>query len=279
MNYFPKQMYFVSLIFILVFLGACTGKEQNSEELDLEGTISAQSTDIAQLSTQVVDHEQINQRQWNAISHLATDMPYALGLITPIPPGVTITPTAYAPENQKPDPTPTPTPSPSIDIEYPPYWRTGIEEIDMVIDAMMSDDLAAREDLIRYTISACTTQDGLGGPPKCTQDEEDGKIVEAFPVLYSEGTHVRPEEIEEVMNFTVRGLLAVYHVPDDAYESDYWPAGDYGIVFTSEDGDFSHVVVLLIENGQIVRLDFLLPWPPFEQIWARSDEFVLPPMR
>ena len=274
-----KRMIVVNFIVLFAFLSACNGTVQDLGELGLEETLSAQNARLAHISTQIADQEKINQRQWEAISYNLTRMPYALGVVTPMPPGVTITPTPYIPKDQAPDRTTTPTPSPAVDIEYPPYWHTGIGEIDTVIDAVMGEDVNARIELVRYTSAACTTGDGLGGPPQCRSDEEDGKIVETFPVLYSEGTHVRPEEIEEVMDFRVRGLLAVYHVPDDAYEADYWPAGDYGIVFTSEEGDFPHVVVMLIENGQIVRLDFLLAWPPFEQIWARSDEFVLPPMR
>ena len=185
-------------------------------------------------------------------------MPFALELITPIPEGITITPTPY------------------IDIEYPPDTRTSIPEIDRVIDIFLGPDIEARIELVRYIQFPCTTADGLGGPPKCEGTEADGTVVTAFPVLYSEGTHVRPDEIQKVFGFTVRGLLAVYEVPESAYEADYWPAGEYGVVFTSEDGT-AHTVTLHLTNGEIVRLEFSPVWPPFDQIWDRSDTFILPP--
>jgi hypothetical protein len=74
-------------------------------------------------------------------------------------------------------------------------------------------------------------------------------------------------------------LFAVYKVPEDDFEFQYWLAGDYWIVFTSEDGDYPHTITVLIEDGEIVRLTFNLGWPPFDQVWGISDEFILPPIR
>lgn len=170
-----------------------------------------------------------------------------------------------------------PTPTPWIDIEYPPDTRSGIEEIDLIIDAIMSQDIDAKIELVYFSPSACTTMNGLGGPPKCKPTEQDGTIVEAFPVAYSEGVQIRPEQIRDVFDFTVRGLFAVYRVPDDVYEKEYWPAGEYAIVFTSEDGGHSHIITLHVINGEIVRLEFDMFWPPFDQIWDQRDTFILPP--
>ena len=169
------------------------------------------------------------------------------------------------------------TPTPWIDIEYPPDTRTGISEIDGVIDTIMQPDIEARVKLVRYIQYPCTTGDGLGGPPKCQDEEVDGTVVTAFPVLYSEGVHVRPDQIQDVLNFSVRGLLAVYVVPDSTWRSDDWPAGETAVVFTSEDGGYPHVITLHIADGQIVRLEFNAGWPPFPWIWDRSDNFILPP--
>lgn len=68
----------------------------NVSERDLEETLSAQSTLLANLSTQAAGLEKSIQSQGDAISYLATQMPIALGRITPIPPGVTLVPTPYA---------------------------------------------------------------------------------------------------------------------------------------------------------------------------------------
>jgi hypothetical protein len=279
----PRKTIYLKGLFILTLtistLIACNSIKVSVDKSELNETILVQSTWIANLSTQVAQQEKTNVSQWEAISYLSTQMPFARGLITPIPPGITITPTAYSLSEQEQDSPFTPTPSPSIDIEYPPGTRSGIEEIDKVINAIQDEDIDARLELVRLITTACTTTDGLGGPPKCQPDERDSTLIDAFPVSYGEGTHIRQEDIKDVFGFTVRGLFAVYRVPGDAYETDYWPAGEYGIVFTSEEGGYPHVITVLVEDGQIVRLDLTPGWPPFDLVWEKSDEFILPPIR
>ncbi len=272
---------FLAITSIIFILTACTSSLNNDNVEVLEKTISAQNTHIAHLSTQIARQERVNWDQWEDIGRLYTQMPYALGIITPIPPGVTITltQTPYLPHDQESGPTFTPTPSMSIDIEYPPDTGTGIDEIDKVIDAILGEDIDARLEMVRISTTTCTTADGLGGPPKCEPGEADGTIVDAFPVSNGEGHHVRPGQLQDVFDFTVRGLIAVYVVPEDAYRADYWPAGEYGIAFTSEDDGYPHAILLLVEDGQIVRLEFIPVWPPFDLIRQKSDAFILSPIR
>ncbi len=92
--------------------------------------------------------------------------------------------------------------------------------MDAIIDAILNGDIQTRRALVHYTTSACTTADGLGGPPKCEPDEADGTLVQTFPILGSEGHPIRPEAIEEALGFAVDGLYAVYYVPEDAYETE-----------------------------------------------------------
>jgi len=240
---------------------------------------SADHTDqISVLKTQIAAQEQANQSQWDVISHLATQMPLAMGLITPGVSIATVTPTAYRASST---PTPfedAPTLTPWLDIEYPPDTRTGIPEIDIIIDAIMDGLIEERIALVHLSEFPCTiTLEALGGPPKCLDGEPEGKQVEVFPVLDTEGYHVRPENLTGLFDFTIRGLFAVYNVPQYAHEEDYYPAGKYAAVFTSEDGGFSHTITVHVRDGQIVRLDFSMEWPPFERVLDRSDSFILPP--
>lgn len=263
----------------LFVLCACASTPDMDQYAALEETISAQSTSVAYLSTQVAKQEQTNLSQWETISYLTTQMPIALELITPISPGATITRTPYVLSDQATMSALTPIPELSIDIEYPPDTRTGIKEIDDVIDVIINKDIEARLDLVQFTRTACTTTSGLGGPPECVSGEADGTIVDAFPVSNGEGHFVRPDNFQELFDFTVRGLFAVYAVPEDAYQTDYWPAGEYGIVFTSEDGGHPHTINVLVEDAQIVRLEFIPDWPPFALVQGKSNEFILPGMR
>jgi hypothetical protein len=235
--------------------------------------MSVQNTRLASLETIVVDQEESDLNQWDVISFLYTQMPYALGTITPLPPMTTITPTHYVTIDLKPSNTPTP----GLEFEYPADTRTGISGVDTVIDAFLNEALFTRISLVRFINSPCTVSDSLGGPPKCQGNEEENSIVKAFPVLYTEGFHVRSNEIEGLFDFPVRGLLAVYTVSPDAYRTDYWPAGEYGVVFSTDDGGTLHSIILLVSGDQIVRLDYDPIWPPFGGSWERGDSFVLPP--
>lgn len=263
------------IVLIAIFSSACIVTVNGSDDSALKETISAQSTGMADLTTQIAELDQTNTSQWGAISYLSTQMPFALGLITPIPPGITITPTPYSSRDQERQSTL----SPSTDNEYPPGTRTGVDEIDPVIEAFLEGDIDSRLDLVRFTTCACTIADGLGGPPKCQPGEEDGSVVEAFPVLSGESTYFRPKDIRDVFEFTVKGLFAIYRVPDGAYETDYWPAGEYGIVFTWEERETPHVIIVVVEDGEIIRLEFALGGSPFDVVEARSNEFILPPIR
>ena len=273
----PKKLW--KVLFILLFTGvvipACTLSTAN--ETALVETLSVQSTWIANLSTQVVGQEQANQSQWEAIGSLYTQMPYALGVITPTPPGQMNqpTPTPYVPI----DSSTMQTPTPYLDIEYPPETRTGIEEIDHVIDTILKGDENTRLDLVRYTTTACEMGSDLGGPPNCTGEETSGSLIEVFPVDYEGELYYRPRQIQGIFGFAVRGLLAVYKVPEEAFQADYWPAGEYGVVFTSEEGGEPHIIVVLIEDGKIVRLEIEYTWPPFTTVRDRSNEFLLTPIR
>ena len=100
MNKTNYPRYLISL-FAITLLSACASSPDSYQDADLEETISAQSTRIAHLSTEVAQQEQTNGSQWDAISYLSTQMPFALELITPIPPGTTLKPTPYSPPDQE----------------------------------------------------------------------------------------------------------------------------------------------------------------------------------
>lgn len=87
----------IIVIIVFFFMAACSIGvwDSGKTDRDLIETVAFQSTMLAHLSTQALGQEQTDQAQWDAISYLATQMPFALELITPIPPGITTTPTPY----------------------------------------------------------------------------------------------------------------------------------------------------------------------------------------
>ncbi len=85
-----------TIVVILVLTGAaCRFTSLDLGAPAYQETIAVQGNRINHLSTQFVQQEETNQSQWEIISHLATQMPQALDLITPIPGDVTITPTPF----------------------------------------------------------------------------------------------------------------------------------------------------------------------------------------
>lgn len=138
---------------------------------------------------------------------------------------------------------------------HPLTARTGIEQIDQVLEAVASDDSGQLRSLIRFTSAACTQREGLGGPPKCRAGEPEGTLIEVLPFLGSEGSFIPRDEIGEWQGIDVSGLYAIYEVSQDFTVEEYYPAGEYVILFAGRD-DHSPVA-LRLTDGRIVRVDYL----------------------
>jgi hypothetical protein len=159
---------------------------------------------------------------------------------------------------------------------YPPDIRTGDAALDAVLAAALANDTETLKSLLRYTVTACTTAQGAGGPPKCLSGERDGSLVEVFPVLGEEGEHVRRANIDAFLDLQIVGLYAIYQVPADAPAEDYWPAGDYALVF--QGGGLQTSITLLVEDGAIVRINRLRRTPAEDVAAAGAVVFILAPL-
>jgi hypothetical protein len=152
---------------------------------------------------------------------------------------------------------------------------TVMEELRPVLNAILYGGVQERKELVSFSNAACTNSDGLGGPPKCDPGEPEGTIVEVLPVLAGEGSFSRPESVEEALDFVVMELYAVYRVPDDAFQADYWPAGEYGLLFSREINAVPIPVTVFTEDGRIVRLQHLQGIDPEEVINQLPVESIL----
>ncbi len=161
--------------------------------------------------------------------------------------------------------------------------RTGLDNVDQIIDIVLAGDMDKFRQRISYTTSGCTHVMALGGPPSCREGESEGALVEALPFLGPEGSFLRRDEINDWQGIDVAGLYAVYRVSDEAFSSQDYPAGEYGIVFRTKYPQ--DVVTLQVENGSILRIDstFILQIDsdlgiPPEMIFERNaEEIILPP--
>lgn len=129
-----------------------------------------------------------------------------------------------------------------------------LEELDPVLQSILFGSIEDRRPLVSYTTIACTTADGLGGPPKCENYQEEGTLVQVLPILGGEGSFVTPETIDQALDFVVMGLYAIYRVPEDAPQAGNSPAGEFGLVFTREMNAVPFPLTVFVEDGRIVRL-------------------------
>lgn len=137
---------------------------------------------------------------------------------------------------------------------------TGLPELDQLARVILSNDVGARRELVRYNSTGCTNIDGLGGPPKCQPGQAEGTPVEYLPVLGpGEGVPVLPEAIDETLDFPAEALYAVFRRADEPVRDIYYRPGEYGLFFaTGEEGAaVQYILVHADMAGRIVRLDYL----------------------
>jgi hypothetical protein len=153
---------------------------------------------------------------------------------------------------------------------HPLTIRTGVAEVDHVIDTVTGRDAELLRSLIQFTNTKCTRVEGLGGPPKCREGEAEGTPVDVLPIYGPEGHFIHKEEIESWPGVDPQGLYAVYEVaPDFVPEVDY-PAGKYAIMLVDQENQ--QVVSLRVADGRIVRADYLLDLSPeFLKGWIQRE--------
>jgi hypothetical protein len=170
-------------------------------------------------------------------------------------PSPSVTPTVEAPEPPLSGvPTLEPTRATLRLAVHPPEKRTGVEDLDLIIDTVLAHDFEGLKTLTTYLVIGCTQADGLGGSPKCAEGEAEGTLVEVVPFLGPEGHHQRRAEYEAWQGPDVLGLLAAYRVSAGAYSDETYPVGEDALVFL--DAQSSMPVTLQITDGKIVRFDY-----------------------
>ena len=131
--------------------------------------------------------------------------------------------------------------------------RTGIADVDVVLDAVESGNIQSVRELFQFTETFCTTAEGLGGPPKCRAGEADGTPVSVLPFLGSEGSFLREDEVDGWTGLQATSLYAVFRVAETVYSDKDYPAGEYGILLLAEENGLG--TVLQVTGGKIVRID------------------------
>jgi hypothetical protein len=165
----------------------------------------------------------------------------------------------------------------NVRTPHPDSARTGVPTVDAVIEAVLSNNVAAQQELIYYTRYACVTvREFLDSPPACRAGEAEGTEVEALMVLLSEASYVRRDEIDLLLAPAPYNLYAVYKVSSEPAQAAALLDGEYGVVFVDEGQDFFNVVTMRVTSEGIVRIDYST-WP--NALFGRGiGEFVLAPI-
>jgi len=159
----------------------------------------------------------------------------------------------------EPEPTTAPAPTQQPGDETPPAGTTtGIPAIDAVIEDVLAADSDSLVDRFVYASAACTSAQGLGGPPKCSQapgSPPDGTTVQAFPVSSCElGWTYDLQPI--VSQFVARELelFAVLELdlPGPLFDEPGMPVLDHAIIFQSEEPGIGRVGHMLGTSGESV---------------------------
>jgi hypothetical protein len=157
-----------------------------------------------------------------------------------------------------PQPSTTQTDTPEHQIT--PTKTAIIPELDKIIAVVLQEEVQELVQLLEFIPLQCTEADGLGGPPKCESDENEGDSIDVLPMLGPEGHFLRKEEADAWGGLEITELYTVYKNAEDVYADENYPAGEYAIVFVGKP-EITHVT-LRVSNGKIVRIDYGIGSPP-----------------
>ncbi len=167
----------------------------------------------------------------------------------------------------------------------PTSGRTGIAELDPVIDALLSKDAKTIRPLIVFTSVPCTTAVGMGVAPTCPQGQTDGHPVDIFLSGVCEGEYKTPGAEDGIAQGLAQfTLYAVYRVTADfgfsgeSYAEIGFPTEYVAIVSTPALGSDDVATLVLINNGRITGTVFSCALPPAQYVEQLGlTDAVLPP--
>ncbi len=152
---------------------------------------------------------------------------------------VTVTPTPAGTPSPSPSPSPATGPGNETHPDYPVYdqsVRTGNNVADLLIDAVVQDDLRATMALVEYLRLPCVGVEKSAAPGvvRCRPGEAGGTIVSVLPVVFSDRTYLRADDVQAALRQLVKPgarVFAAYRVPVAEQGNPDWPGGAVGIVF------------------------------------------------
>ncbi len=150
---------------------------------------------------------------------------------------------------------PEPTEAPTGAADEP--RRTGDAALDLIIQAVEDRDIEALAPLVVHPTVACTTAQGLGGPPKCEDGMPEGTELQVFPYAACEGSWTR-FGVQNIASFATRtaGPWGVINVDSYWGSTDGWESPDTFLAFHTAAPSEGQISYLEIADGRIVRASY-----------------------
>lgn len=132
--------------------------------------------------------------------------------------------------------------------------RTGVPEVDRVIEALENEDVDTLASLMAYHEVPCGSPDGIPAPPPCPPGEEDGSPVEVWLSAECQGIYITAAETKPALQARLGdadvSIYAVYRL-DSFGDLDT----DHAIVIRNRNapeavGGYD----VYVSNGQLVAL-------------------------
>ena len=169
---------------------------------------------------------------------------------------------------------------------HPLSERSGNEQIDRFLDALISGDRAALARMLALVDMPCTSEQMLGGPPACQTGVAPGTMVGAFPMGQGcEGSFIDAATAERVVAEVPAGarIFAAYAQPPAAGDTlkFEFPRGALVVVLTYPSGSSQHPVAsrtIHITDGRIVTVSgWCLQSPSDRVAGVAASAFLVPP--
>ncbi len=141
------------------------------------------------------------------------------------------------------------TPAPATTVV--PARPIGVASLDTIAAAVTKADVPAVLGAIQYSEIACTTAQGLGGPPKCAAGEASGTVVKVLPYSACEREYLRASNATGLLTLQLKSpaLHSAFRTKDAGTAE--FPLGTYGVVFDIEGGGF---MLGVNDAGKIVSI-------------------------
>lgn len=131
---------------------------------------------------------------------------------------------------------------------------TGIAAVDRVLQAVREDNVSKLTAEASFQPLACTTAQGLGGPPACLPGEAAGTVVNVLFTSSCDGHYIWPSELPALAGQFIEGegrLAGVYR-----HNGLIFPSSQYVLVFSYDSPGGSVARIAFVSDNGIVGLTF-----------------------